>query len=823
MFMAGTRTGGGGYGQGPAAAFGPAGGSPRKFSEKIALHTQRQAEDTAAFQEVMMDITYTRIQAQRVRQFRGLGPYNSGSLPNVDQIARATPDAQGQLHFNPDQGALTQHHLLADQASRDRRLSPPGRPNRRHTDSAPYRLASQSPPSGHGWRRNWTASSTVEKSLLSAFPEAALNRTNSDSALHTSVCNTHIGDQTSPHQGFAHWNRRRGFPYVAPLIEENLPEEGKVQKSEAKKLAERSSGSSAASVDQQGGGLLRVPSALSLSGSLPDLSSLHLPSPLASGQGVGPFVKAASMAASPTRECLPSESGLVSEDAFNLPGLPSVETSLSNPLRQSSLSSPNIQLSLTNSLSSTSLQLSQSSTSLKSSLSNQSLMSSFSSSSLSSHSVQSSASFCSYSSGIGGSRSCSSSSLSCSPHTSGQIHVAHPGPSRKRNQHGSPALSGGGDSHWYHPKQFSPTVSTTLSSITQGVLLNTSQISGECRHPAYPYCQPQHVSTQATHQPLQHPQASPTEGQQPQIRELCMQYQSCQHQSPLPKVQHHLQQYPKRQSLQNPHQQLVQQSQERDSPQPNYQSQYQHMHHSVPYKQQILHQPSQHTQTQQHKQEHSAQHPLQAQHQQFQHQSHWPAYYQQQASRLQDPQGQQPWPNQGQGQPCWPNVASPTLQELLVTGPHHTKQMKWQLNETAGGSKQGALKQSQRGHRKEAVVSSQDDCLDSGVGLQNESYMGLDLSPSQTKALSQQLGQLCKESFWPGDGSAASVVEGVLQFVNPDSSQNKNFDCDSASWLDQEVLGFPNTVLNEEDLDTLTDGSFSTSHALEEACYSTFT
>lgn len=35
--------------------------SPRKFSEKIALHNQRQAEDTAAFQEVMMDITTTRV------------------------------------------------------------------------------------------------------------------------------------------------------------------------------------------------------------------------------------------------------------------------------------------------------------------------------------------------------------------------------------------------------------------------------------------------------------------------------------------------------------------------------------------------------------------------------------------------------------------------------------------------------------------------------------------------------------------------------------------------------------------------------------------
>lgn len=35
--------------------------NPRKFSEKIALQIQRQAEDIAAFQEVMMDITSTRV------------------------------------------------------------------------------------------------------------------------------------------------------------------------------------------------------------------------------------------------------------------------------------------------------------------------------------------------------------------------------------------------------------------------------------------------------------------------------------------------------------------------------------------------------------------------------------------------------------------------------------------------------------------------------------------------------------------------------------------------------------------------------------------
>lgn len=52
-----------GCGPGPGPNTGPASGvsNPRKFSEKIALHTQRQAEETAAFQEVMMDITSTRV------------------------------------------------------------------------------------------------------------------------------------------------------------------------------------------------------------------------------------------------------------------------------------------------------------------------------------------------------------------------------------------------------------------------------------------------------------------------------------------------------------------------------------------------------------------------------------------------------------------------------------------------------------------------------------------------------------------------------------------------------------------------------------------
>ncbi len=39
--------------------------SPRKFSEKIALHTQKQAEETAAFEQIMKEVTEV---ATRVRK-----------------------------------------------------------------------------------------------------------------------------------------------------------------------------------------------------------------------------------------------------------------------------------------------------------------------------------------------------------------------------------------------------------------------------------------------------------------------------------------------------------------------------------------------------------------------------------------------------------------------------------------------------------------------------------------------------------------------------------------------------------------------------------
>lgn len=47
-----------------AASPGSGNANPRKFSEKIALHTQRQAEETRAFEQLMTDLTLSRVRAQ---------------------------------------------------------------------------------------------------------------------------------------------------------------------------------------------------------------------------------------------------------------------------------------------------------------------------------------------------------------------------------------------------------------------------------------------------------------------------------------------------------------------------------------------------------------------------------------------------------------------------------------------------------------------------------------------------------------------------------------------------------------------------------------
>ncbi|XP_010892524.2 CREB-regulated transcription coactivator 1 isoform X2 [Esox lucius] len=153
--------------------------NPRKFSEKIALHNQKQAEETAAFEEVMKDLSITRaarLQLQKTQYLQlgqNRGQYYGGSLPNVNQIGNGTVDMPFQTPFqgSGDTSRTTRHHGLVDRVYRDRNriTSPHGRSLDKHgrqIDSCPYGSVYLSPPPDTSWRR-----------------------TNSDSALHQSTLN----------------------------------------------------------------------------------------------------------------------------------------------------------------------------------------------------------------------------------------------------------------------------------------------------------------------------------------------------------------------------------------------------------------------------------------------------------------------------------------------------------------------------------------------------------------------------------------------------------------------------------------------------------
>lgn len=278
------------------------------------------------------------------------------------------------------------------------------------------------------------------------------------------------------------------FPYPVPPIEENVLSEGKLLKPwDAKKLPMLSSRPKSCEVpdiniftspEQPSAVAHGVPSALNTGGSLPDLSSLHFPSPLPTPldqdePAVYPGSSSLSGGSSTgnlasTLTQLGITAGTGQSFHQHTPGLmASLQSTLSNPSLPSSLSNPNLQSSL-------SFPASLSSASLHSSLSNPSLQSSLSSSpsSLSSQSLHSSLSSSSLQSGgVGG------ASLSTSP--------------RRRAQLSPLILPMGAESRRHHAKQFSPTISPTLSSITQGVPLDTSKLPLDQRLPPYPLSQNQ--------------------------------------------------------------------------------------------------------------------------------------------------------------------------------------------------------------------------------------------------------------------------------------------------------------------------------------------
>ncbi|XP_078141793.1 CREB-regulated transcription coactivator 1b [Centroberyx gerrardi] len=250
--------------------------NPRKFSEKIALHNQKQAEETAAFEEVMKDLNITRaarLQLQKTQYLQlgqNRGQYYGGSLPNVNQIGNGNIDLPFQNSVL-DTSRTTRHHGLVERVYRDRNriTSPHRRPlsvdkHGRQIDSCPYGSVYLSPPPDTSWRR-----------------------TNSDSALHQSTMNP------KPQEVFAGGSQelqpKRVLLLTVPGTEDsesNADKDAQKQMWDDKK--DDSSKPKACDVpginifpspDQEVNPSV-LPAAHNTGGSLPDLTNIQFPPPL---------------------------------------------------------------------------------------------------------------------------------------------------------------------------------------------------------------------------------------------------------------------------------------------------------------------------------------------------------------------------------------------------------------------------------------------------------------------------------------------------------------------------------------------------------------
>ncbi|CAI5672190.1 unnamed protein product [Oreochromis niloticus] len=414
---------------------GTGGSNPRKFSEKIALHNQKQAEETRAFEQLMTDLNVSRVQFQKIQQLRlsqSRVQYYGGSLPNVNQIGNTSTEFQGGFPSGLDSVRGTRHHGLVERVHRDRNRinSPHRRPLDKHgrqIESSPYGAVYLSPPPDNNWRR-----------------------TNSDSALHTSAMNPNPQDPFGMNQQMGRGPPQRnasvneaevdgsGDVFSFPTIpnEENLMGVSKPlpkqlwQAKKVQSLASRPKSCEVPGINifpspEQNPGLSHYQGSLSTGGSLPDLSNLQFPSPLSTPLDPD------------DNSGYPNISG--GSSTGNLPAA-MMHLGISNTQGlSSSLSNPSIQASLNN-------------CQLQSSLSNPSINSS--------------------------------------------LRLSSNSPRRRPAPISPLTLSPGAEQRRGLAKQLSPTMSPSLSPITQGVALDTSNMPRE-PPPPYPlYQQPQHVVDQ---------------------------------------------------------------------------------------------------------------------------------------------------------------------------------------------------------------------------------------------------------------------------------------------------------------------------------------
>ncbi|NWV28665.1 CRTC2 protein, partial [Origma solitaria] len=244
-----------------------------------------------------------QLQAQKLRLAHSRGPFYSGSLPNVNQIGTGVPEFQGPSPL--DSTRSTRHHGLVERVQRDpRRMMSPLRRYVRQISFVPCprrRAGAPALPSGFGspplsvWPLTCPHidSSPYGPTYLSPPPEPSWRRTNSDSALHTSVMNPAPQDAyLGPSQAGPPPGRRAGEPPCPPCPSGALggpsAAPSPVCSPDPPAPPQRRSHHDPVSLPSpsifpspdQPANVPLMPSALNTGGSLPDLTTLHFPSPL---------------------------------------------------------------------------------------------------------------------------------------------------------------------------------------------------------------------------------------------------------------------------------------------------------------------------------------------------------------------------------------------------------------------------------------------------------------------------------------------------------------------------------------------------------------
>ncbi|XP_073953841.1 CREB-regulated transcription coactivator isoform X2 [Choristoneura fumiferana] len=275
--------------------------NPRKFSEKIALHNQKQAEETAAFEKIMREVSdatnkvNTSSRRARVKAPKpvvnndsmlrpspvGLGSFRSGSLPNV-----AAPQASAEPeNTKPEEVTLAAQYGMA--GGRSGGASPSRSPVQRG------RASSSVGPMRRPADRKHDTSPYGSTVYLSPPPDSNWRRTNSDSALHQSCggeqpaasqpLSPHHPLHSHAHPHSPHQNHRRAADIHLDVLGALGMNPSNRPRSSCEIPRIPNNNNVYESGDGGGGGggggglacgELQVPG-----GSLPDLTSVHFPPP----------------------------------------------------------------------------------------------------------------------------------------------------------------------------------------------------------------------------------------------------------------------------------------------------------------------------------------------------------------------------------------------------------------------------------------------------------------------------------------------------------------------------------------------------------------